>query len=175
MRRVFLMTLQRFQQSLPGLYQRIPNSLLRTTVCGAWLALSLAIIVPTTLQLVRGDAPAAEDETPIAHGKYLVHHVAQCVQCHSPRDEQGTLLDAELLTGAVIPVDGPASMRPWASVSVSLVGLGNYDESFVRYLLAHGQRPDGTHPKSPMPSFRLNDRDVDAVIAYLKSLPDRPH
>lgn len=133
--------------------------------------LVLLSIVPFALKLVHAELPAPDDESTIAHGKYLVHHVAQCVQCHTPRDAQGNMLEAELLSGASIPVVGPASMRPWASVSVSLVGLGNYDESFVRHLLVHGKRPDGTRPKSPMPSFQLTDSDAEAVIDYLKSLP----
>ena len=178
MRRVCQSLLLRLQQSLPGPCRLSLSTFARAFACILCTLLVLAV-VPLALDIVRADAPAdapagaptAVNKATIAHGKYLVHHVAQCVQCHTPRDEQGALLDAQLLSGAPIPVDGPANMRPWASVSVSLVGLGNYDESFVRYLLVHGRRPDGTSPKAPMPAFRLNDQDVDAVIAYLKSLP----
>lgn len=105
----------------------------------------------------------------IAHGKYLVHHVAQCIQCHTPRDAQGDLIESRLLTGASIPVVGPKYCAPWAAESVDLAGLGNYSVSFVRHLLIHGKRPDGTKPKSPMPTFNLSQSDADAVIAYLKS------
>ncbi len=109
-------------------------------------------------------------ESQIEHGKYLVHDVAQCVQCHTPRDRRGALDRSRLLAGAAIPVVGPQFARPWSAESASLAGLGNYDESFVRHLLTRGVRQDGTYPKSPMPSFRLNEPDADAVIAYLKSL-----
>ncbi|MEO8497823.1 MAG: c-type cytochrome [Planctomycetota bacterium] len=139
----------------------------------AW-ALPLAALSLVVVAVVFGDAltGSANDplESPVEHGKYLVHHVAQCVQCHTPRDGRGALDQSRLLTGAPIPVAGPEFSRSWAVASVSLAGLGNYDESFVRHLLTHGARPDGTHPKSPMPSFKLSLQDADAVIAYLKSL-----
>lgn len=106
----------------------------------------------------------------IAHGKYLVHHVAKCIECHTRRDSRGNLMESRLLLGAPIPVEGPAFVRPWAAQSSSLAGLGNYNESFVHYLLTHGVRPDGSAPKSPMPSFQLNDDDAHAVTAYLKSI-----
>lgn len=112
-------------------------------------------------------ADAAQSQ--MAHGKYLVHHVAQCIECHTPRDAQGNLIESRLLSGAPIPVEGPKSSAPWAAESVDIAGLGNYSESFVRYLLVHGKRPDGTQAKSPMPTFNLSPADADAVIAYLKS------
>lgn len=112
-------------------------------------------------------ADAAQSQ--IAHGKYLVHHVAQCIECHTPRDAKGDLMESRLLTGAAIPVVGPKSSPPWAAESVAIAGLGNYSESFVRYLLVHGKRPNGTQAKSPMPTFNLSPVDADAVIAYLKS------
>lgn len=121
----------------------------------------------------KANEPATKFESQeqrVAHGKYLVHHVAQCIQCHTPRDRRGDLDRSRLLTGAPIPVVGPAYSRPWAAESVWLAGLRNYDESFVRYLLTHGVKPDGTRPKPPMPSFQLNEQDANAVIAYLKSL-----
>lgn len=143
---------------------------------GKWLAGSLLVGLSvgslSTIVAFPKDSPTeqtAAAQAQIAHGKYLVHHVAQCIQCHTPRDAQGELIESRLLTGAVIPVVGPKSDAPWAAESVDLAGLGNYSVSFVRYLLIHGKRPDGTKPKSPMPTFNLSPADADAVIAYLKS------
>jgi mono/diheme cytochrome c family protein len=140
----------------------------------AGLCLPVAACLLAAVVVVRGIAVTGCENAPleskIEHGKYLAHHVAQCVQCHTPRDERGVLDQTRLLAGAPIPVVGPEFSQPWAAESVSLAGLGNYDESFVRYLLIHGTRPDGTPPKPPMPSFKLNQQDADAVVAYLKSL-----
>ena len=46
----------------------------------------------------------------VEHGKYIVHDLVQCTQCHSPRDESGVLLTDRLLTGAPVPVRSPF---PW--------------------------------------------------------------
>jgi mono/diheme cytochrome c family protein len=132
-------------------------------------ALLLTAVVVTNKCAVSGPA-TKPDESKIKHGKYLVHHVAHCDQCHTPRDHRGSLIQSLLLTGARIPVEGPKFSSPWAAESVSLAGLVNYDVSFVRHLMTQGARPDGTHPKPPMPSFRLSAEDADAVIEYLKSL-----
>lgn len=113
--------------------------------------------------------PAAAN-TKIARGRYLVHHVAQCIQCHTPRDDDGNLMASQLLTGATIPVAGPRYAQPWAAHSAWIAGLGSYDEAFVHYLLTHGHKPDGSRPKSPMPSFKMTGADADAVIAYLRTL-----
>ena len=106
----------------------------------------------------------------ISHGKYLVHHVAKCIECHTPRDARGQIIDSRLLTGAPIPVTGPQYAQPWAAQSASIAGLGNYGDAYVRHLLTHGERPDGSFPASPMPKFNLTEEDADAMIAYLRSL-----
>jgi len=154
-----------------------------------WILSVTLSIVPFSVILMAGNEAAAEPppepaqrvhvrpcariervEETVARGKYLAHHVAQCVQCHTPRNQQGGLNHSRLFRGASIPVRGPASAKPWAAESASLAGLGNYDEAFIRHLLMRGARPNGTHPKAPMPAFRLNEQDANAVIAYLKSL-----
>lgn len=141
-----------------------------------FIAAGVAPNGPTT---ARRQKPVTEHEKPstaedgpsaVARGKYLVHQVAHCVQCHTPRDASGNLIESRLLTGAPIPVDGPGYAEPWAAASASIAGLGNYEQTYVFYLLTHGHKPDGTVPQAPMPHFRLTDRDARAVIAYLNSL-----
>lgn len=111
-----------------------------------------------------------EDQSKIDHGKYLVHHVAHCSLCHTPRNEEGELISSRLLSGAAIPIQAPARFNPWAAQSASIAGLGNYDREFVVYLLTEGRRPDGSQPKNPMPSFQMKPDDAQAVVAYLESL-----
>ncbi len=148
-----------------GRNQRLAGSLWLGVLSACLLSL---IALGQDSKVDQGDA--AQSQSQIAHGKYLVHHVAQCIQCHTPRDAQGDLIESRLLTGAEIPIVGPKFGPPWAAESVNIAGLGNYPESFVRHLLMHGTRPDGTKAKSPMPSFHLSAADAGAVVAYLKSL-----
>lgn len=116
--------------------------------------------------------PAASSEpgTAVERGRYLVHRVALCIQCHSPRDENGKLLETQLLTGARIPVDSPFPGQPWAYHAPNIRGmLGYTDEEGVR-LLTQGITRNGTPPKPPMQQFHMTREDARAVVAYLKSL-----
>lgn len=127
--------------------------------------------VLTQTAVAQEETSETTSSTTLEHrGKYLVHHVAKCIECHTPRDARGELLETRLLRGAPIPVRGPKYAKQWAAQSVSLAGLGNYEETFIHYLLTHGTRPDGSAPDSPMPSFHLHDEDASAVIAYLKTI-----
>jgi len=113
----------------------------------------------------------ASPESSIERGKYLVHSVAQCVQCHSPRDEAGKLIESRLLTGGRIPLDSPYSNEAWATQAPNIRGFNGYSDELAKRLLMEGLTRDGRPPMNPMPPFRMNEEDAAAVVAYLKSLP----
>lgn len=121
-------------------------------------------------------APAAPyaraADAKVRRGEYLVHHVAMCVQCHSPRDEQGRLIPERLLQGGRIPVEGPEHPKTeWALRPPRLAGLpGGYSEADFIRLLTRGEKPRGGSPRPPMPPFRLLREDAEAIAAYLRSL-----
>lgn len=117
--------------------------------------------------------PAAQAADPKARrGEYLVHHVAMCVQCHSPRDERGRLIPEQLLQGGRIPVEGPAHPKTeWALKPPRLAGLpGGYSEADFIRLLMTGKKPRGGSPRPPMPPFRMQREDAEAVAAYLRTV-----
>src|SRR5690606_30309715 len=95
-------------------------------------------------------APAPPDPE---RGKYLVHHVAMCVQCHSPRDEAGNLDRTRLLTGAPIPVSSPFRGEHWAVRAPSLAGMPGYTAEEMVRLLTKGVNRNGHIPLAPMPPF----------------------
>lgn len=107
----------------------------------------------------------------IEQGKYIVHDVAMCVYCHTPKNESGDLEQVQLLEGAPMPVRSPFENRQWAAQAPSLAGLpGGWSEDDLVQLLTTGQRPRGPSPRPPMPPFRMRKADAQAVAAYLKSL-----
>ena len=119
---------------------------------------------------VKSTKQAADTEL-VRRGKYIVDQVALCVECHTPRDENGSLKVSDYLRGAPIPVKSPPyPQMKWALKAPAIAGLPGYTEEQSIRLLMDGLTRDGRKPDPPMPQFRLNRSDAEAVVAYLKSL-----
>jgi len=134
----------------------------------------LGILLATSVSAVSTTPPAAMaplQQSAVERGEYLVHQVAMCVQCHSPRDPSGQLIPSELLQGASMPASAPSMPQAWAFSAPKLAGLpgGFTEETFVRFLQT-GERINGHTPKAPMPPFRMTEQDARAIAAYLKTL-----
>jgi mono/diheme cytochrome c family protein len=104
------------------------------------------------------------------HGQYLVHHVAMCIQCHTPRDEHGQLIMSKLLQGDALPVSSPFKDVRWAFRAPHIAGLPGYTKEQAMRLLTTGIAANGMPPLGPMPPFRMSNEDAADVIAYLSTL-----
>jgi mono/diheme cytochrome c family protein len=143
-----------------------------------YVAATLASQSETATNPNNGDSTASvphpvHDRTngTLARGEYLVHHVAMCVQCHSPHRVDGTLDEDQLLTGAPIPVESPFQGQQWAFRAPSLRGLpGGWTEEQLVTFLQTGEPPTDYAIRPPMPPFRLKEEDAQAIAAYLRSL-----
>jgi mono/diheme cytochrome c family protein len=92
-----------------------------------------------------------------------------CQDCHSPRDEAGAFVRAQWLAGAAVGFS-PLAAMPWAEVAPPIAGLPTMShQQGVRFLMS-GERPDGSHPRPPMPEYRFSQEDAEAVVEYLRSL-----
>jgi mono/diheme cytochrome c family protein len=105
----------------------------------------------------------------VERGRYIVHHVAMCVQCHSPRDAHGQLVEGKLLHGEALPVASPFKDMRWAFRAPHIAGLPGYTKEQAERLLTTGIAANGTAPLAPMPPFRMTKDDAADVIAYLMS------
>jgi len=132
---------------------------------------SVVVVAGVLLLTLTGVAAAASRVDQIARGRYLVHHVAMCVQCHTPRDANGELDRTRLLKGAPIPVSSPFPAQRWAFAAPAIAGLPGLSNEDETTLLTTGRRIGSDAPKPPMPPFRLTREDAEAVVAYLRSLP----
>jgi mono/diheme cytochrome c family protein len=133
-----------------------------TTRVFAWLLLLAA--APALRAAAPADRPAL-----IERGRYIVERVGLCSDCHTPHNEKGELVRAQLLLGAALPFK-PTVPMPWSPVAPPIAGLPSMTEAQGIAFLQTGKRPDGSQPRPPMPEFRLNEADASAVVAYLKSL-----
>lgn len=107
----------------------------------------------------------------IERGRYIVHQVGMCIDCHSPRGPQGEFIESKHLTGSELGFK-PTVPMPWMPVAPRLAGLpaGFTFEDTVHFLMT-GERPNGRPgPLPPMPPYRFERPDAEAVSAYLRSL-----
>jgi len=135
------------------------------------LILSAAVLLGAAGVADSADTPHTGDPQVIARGEYLVQHVAMCGDCHSPRDAKGALIPDKQLAGASL---GFAALHPmpWSAYAPAIAGLpSGWSASDMAQFLMSGQRPFDLPPVNPpMPAYRLNQADAEAVAAYLQSL-----
>lgn len=117
--------------------------------------------------------PAAAQSDPVARGRYLVESIAGCGNCHTPKGPQGDLPGMNLAGGVVI------EEAPFRAVTSNITpdpetGIGRWTDAQVVRAIREGIRPDGSLIGPPMP-FELyrgiSDRDVAAMVAYLRTVP----
>ena len=108
----------------------------------------------------------------LKRGAYLVNNVAQCGNCHTPRNSKGELDTGRHLQGAPIWFE-PTKIKfeKWEDTAPDLTpsGLASRwgEEKLVKFLSTGGQAD------APMPAFKLTVGDARAVVAYLRSLPGK--
>lgn len=119
----------------------------------------------------------------VARGRYLVHHVTACVECHTPRDVVGRLDESLLLSGVECFRDGsPNHDRTGCQHTANLTdhetGLKNRSDLEIKAMFLEGMRPNGQalHPNMPYWVFgNMSDSDADAIVAYLRTVPGIDH
>lgn len=116
-------------------------------------------------------------------GAYLAT-IGHCLECHTPIDKGALALDSALGAGgrpfAPSFVKGlPDSWK--GSVSRNLTGhpergLGAWSDGEIKRAITHGVGRDGGRLQEPMPFAwyaGIRDEDLDAIVAYLRTLPPR--
>ena len=129
----------------------------------------VAALVVTVFAFRGSAARTSQSQGDVARGEYLANNVAMCVQCHSPRDEHGNILASEKFTGAPMPVRGPDWAGPWAYRTPAIAGLHGFTDDQIVMLLTEGHLGDRPAPQRPMPPFRMNKQDAEAIVAYLRT------
>jgi cytochrome c553 len=122
-------------------------------------------------QPVEAATRLAANKAQLEHGRYLVHQLGLCIDCHSPRDQKGEFLEDKHLTGSPIPFT-PTVPMPWMPAAPRIAGLPDgYTPKDMTHFLMTGERPNGRPGVlPPMPPYRMERRDAEAVTAYLQSM-----
>jgi mono/diheme cytochrome c family protein len=117
----------------------------------------------------------AEAQSPVERGSYLVNGVLTCGNCHTPRAKGGVFDMSKQLSGGPQVFDEPAFVVRGSNITPDKeTGIGSWSEDDIKKALQEGVRPNGT-PLAPIMPYAflkiLTPRDLDAVVAYLKSIP----
>ena len=117
----------------------------------------------------------------VEHGRYLVEKVAMCVECHSPRDAQGNIIDSRRYLGAPVPFRPPWP-NDWAIWAPRNKGLTGYEDEppaaerqFERMRILAGRRRDaGRVDRSflhgPLPHFATRTRArIQSTVVWTTS------
>jgi cytochrome c553 len=135
-------------------------------------------IVGVQMHTPVADVGAPDRADKVAYGHYVAR-IAACTECHSltekgPRQETDPLY----LAGSDQAFEDPGLGQTYARnlTPDPETGLGNYDAAAIKQALRTGRRLDGKRMAPPMsvviPHISgLAEDDMDALVAYLKSLP----
>jgi mono/diheme cytochrome c family protein len=105
-----------------------------------------------------------------ARGKYIVEGIARCGQCHTPRDGSGNEEQTHALEGAAVWLVPAQPSSDWPLMAPRLAQTPPGTDAEMVKLLTTGVWRDGKYLRQPMPQFRMNTADAEAVVAYLKSM-----
>jgi mono/diheme cytochrome c family protein len=128
------------------------------------------------------DVPPAEHITvvatpeTIARGKYLSNHVTACTECHAQRDftkYAGPVVAGSEGRGGEQFGDPETAVRSLYSTNITPAGIGSWTDGEVIRAFTSGVTRDG-EPLFPIMPYRryarLSREDVDAIVAYLRTL-----
>lgn len=118
-------------------------------------------------------APDPARSPAVNRGAYLVQALGHCGECHTPRNFLGGPKKGRFLAGGKIPGGGRAS-------NLTPTHLKKLSDAELADVLSSGLLPDGDVLSEAMgevvrnTTSQLTKTDLDALIAYLRTLPPLP-
>jgi mono/diheme cytochrome c family protein len=132
------------------------------------------VVVLAVLAPLAGAQPVRQGSDPVARGKYLTT-IAGCIDCHTPLGPDGKSDLTKAFSGGYLFDLGPTGKLFTKNLtSDKETGLGNWTDDQIKIAIRTGVEKDGTHLFPVMPYIIFNnmaDADVDAIVAYLRTLP----
>lgn len=116
----------------------------------------------------------AKSDTLLERGDYLVNSIVACGNCHTPQTPSGPLKGMEL--AGTFLIEEKDVFKAYASniTPDRETGIGNWSEVDLKRAIRDGIRPDGSIIGPPMPIGlykKISDADLDAIVAYVRSVP----
>ena len=112
---------------------------------------------------------------PLARGRYLAA-IGHCMECHTPMVQGRHQFDTAFGKGGT-EIPGPWGVSVASNITASkTAGLGNASEADIKRAITQGIGKDGRKLKPPMAYdayARMTDQDLDALVAWMRSLPPK--
>jgi mono/diheme cytochrome c family protein len=112
----------------------------------------------------------------LKRGFYLAT-IGHCMECHTPFAPPGGPDFANSLGKGGREFPGPWGVSKSRNItSHKTAGIGDWTDAEIKTAITQGKRKDGTPLKGPMGYqyyAKMNDADLDAVVAYLRTLPPK--
>jgi len=149
-----------YLRSVPSVRHEVPRSVFE-------------IPIPESYGPPVGSVPDVPREDTVAYGRYLAGPVGHCIECHTPWTDEGVDYANRLGAG------GNEFPGPWGisvSANITPTGLQGRSDEDLKRIITEGVRPDGSPVLPPMGfSYysHISDSDLDAIVAYLRSLPPK--
>lgn len=120
--------------------------------------------------------PEPRPENILDYGAYLAGPAGHCLECHTPM-VKGRFDYANQTGAGGFPFVGPWGVSVSSNITPHADGnVADYSDAELATVIRSGMRPDGTRILPPMGvSYyaSINDRDMAALIAFLRTLPPR--
>jgi mono/diheme cytochrome c family protein len=108
----------------------------------------------------------------VRRGDYLVNTILTCGNCHTPKGPNGDIAERAFSGG--LEFDEPPFKVTAPNITPDPeTGIGKWSNADIKKLLLTGVRPNGVQIAVVMPMGFYNiltPRDLDAIVAYLRTL-----
>lgn len=121
-----------------------------------------------------GKVAGPDPDNLLEYGAYLAGPLGHCIECHSTPGANGVPDIVNALGAGGFPIYGPWGVS--VSSNITPTGLSNWSDQEIKTVITTGKRPNGTTLRPPMGvSYYagLTEHDLDAIVAYLRSLPPK--
>ena len=112
----------------------------------------------------------------LKRGFYLVT-IGHCLECHTPFAPPGGPDIANSLGKGGREFPGPWGVSKSRNITSHMTaGIGEWTDAEIKAAITQGKRKDGSPLKGPMGYqyyAKMTDADLDAVIAYVRTLPPK--
>ncbi|MCC6132449.1 MAG: c-type cytochrome [Acidobacteria bacterium] len=142
----------------------------------AGIAVRFYVLAPLHRPARQVEAPRTPEA--IERGRYLAHHVAACMSCHSQVQEElpgDVVAPGRFGSGRDFGADAgfPGRVRA-GNLTAAPQGLGNWSDGEILRAVREGISRDGRplFPLMPYQAYarQLSDTDALAIVAYLRTL-----